>query len=91
MPNTHIDNTTVWKRPCHKFHTGWVIFEKIDQKIIYLLCFFTFTRPNEWPPKIFLRKDAQKLKTVASTPYRPKSLCSGRADWNQNKISIYML
>ena len=43
------------------------------------------------PQKMLLRKDAQKLKTIANTPYRPKSLCSGRADWNQNKISIYML
>ena len=68
MPNTHIDNTTVWKRPCHKFHTGWVIFEKIDQKIIYLLCFFTFTRPNEWPPKNVNAQGCTEIENYSQYP-----------------------
>ena len=57
-------------------------FEKIDQKIIYLLCFFTFTRPNEWPSKNVIAQGYTKTENYNQYPIQTKKSMLRRADWD---------
>ena len=61
-------------------------FLKKQTKKLYIYCVFSHLLDQmNGRQKMLMRKDAQKLKTIANTPYRPKSLCQGELTGTKTK------